>query len=194
MAAEAANHVLRVAPTSPEVRQRLAAATSALDIHASSVAAVKCERALGMQAFKQLRDGTLSLDADGRIANAPWRTWLGQVYLNQDELLYMDVLNRYVKAVGHVFRADDRAETLNRCLRVLLAVEGRDQVAPENLLRDSQGRELVVRRTEAGWLVYGLGENGIDDGGQTHASFGELLDIGLGPLGDPVSLESDDEP
>jgi hypothetical protein len=39
------------------------------------------------------------------------------------------------------------------------------------------GRPLIVQNTNAGWLVYSVGADGIDDGG----NFDEHKDVGVGP-------------
>ncbi|MCC6493121.1 MAG: hypothetical protein IT424_08875 [Pirellulales bacterium] len=39
------------------------------------------------------------------------------------------------------------------------------------------GKPLMVKRTDAGWTVYSIGQDGIDDGG----SFGQAKDCGFGP-------------
>jgi hypothetical protein len=44
------------------------------------------------------------------------------------------------------------------------------------------GKPLVVKRIEDGWMVYSVGENGIDDGG----SFVDQKDWGLGPRKKPA--------
>jgi hypothetical protein len=46
-------------------------------------------------------------------------------------------------------------------------------------------KPLIIRRTDAGWLVYSVGVNGIDDGGKIHDR--EQSDVGLGP---PQSAEA----
>jgi hypothetical protein len=53
-----------------------------------------------------------------------------------------------------------------------------DLKLPEDLVRDPfSGEPLKLKRTEDGWLIYTVWQNGIDDGGD----FTEMKDWGLGP-------------
>lgn len=225
-----ANHVLRVAETSPDARQRLDAVLATLDNRRAGVEAMKGERAWGVLTFEQLRSGKL----DPQSVDAPPVTrllaanWIGQAYLNDDEAKYLELMDRHIQAaeldgsereafavpidvelqnggVRHVMTrllvpalksalaASDRADTYNHCLRVLLALQDRDDAAlgdlglPDAATRDAGGLPLVIRHTDDGWVVYGVGKNGVDDGGKVDTSDGEPLDIGLAPLGEALT-------
>lgn len=99
--------------------------------------------------------------------------------------------------VPAIDRARDRIHrtlATERCTRVLNAILARpDPESPvvlsdlklpaETIIDPYSGRPFLTRSTDEGWIVYSVGENGIDDGGEvelgrdTDAS----LDIGVGP-------------
>jgi hypothetical protein len=49
---------------------------------------------------------------------------------------------------------------------------------------------LVARDTDAGWLVYSVGDNGVDDGG----SLGDIRDYGFGPPPAEMATVGEGEP
>ena len=89
--------------------------------------------------------------------------------------------------------ARSRAKT--RCLRVLNAVQGFEEEHPgvvpeladlglpaEATIDPYSGEPLRMRRLPEGWLVYSVGENLTDNGGDVTAAPGKLaLDVGFGP-------------
>jgi len=116
---------------------------------------------------------------------------------------FRHVLTRLlVPALGSVVTATDRTEAANRCLRVLLAIEEKDDpvLAAIDLLEEARtdpfsDQPLMLRDEEGEPLVYSVGENGVDDGGKIYPPDNEALDIGLGPLlePEPREPESNDE-
>jgi hypothetical protein len=66
------------------------------------------------------------------------------------------------------------AEKHEREARGLADLEMREDAAMDPVTE----RPLIVKRTENGWLVYGVGKNGLDDGGAVHD---EMKDYGVGP-------------
>ena len=83
-----------------------------------------------------------------------------------------------------------RTEALLHALRVLNAIQGREQAGevseprldelglPAEASLDPVNREpLHVKKTPQGWLIYGVGTNLKDDGGQLK----DYLDFGIGP-------------
>jgi hypothetical protein len=97
--------------------------------------------------------------------------------------------------------ATTRAEALNRCLRVLLALQGKDETAtltslnlPADVTTDPfSGKPLIVKRVGDQWLIYSVGDNGVDDGGNFDSSKGAALDVGFGPL-EPAATSQDPPP
>ena len=239
IAAQTANHTLRVADTSPDARASLDEVLSSLDNRQGTIDAMKGERAMGVQTFQQMRDGTLDPDGIGEPELSPLSalasTWLGQAYLNDDEAMYIEILDRQIEAVEldrdarraemdkafadleensgfrHVLTrllvpalnaavdATDRREAENRCLRLLLAVEGQHDAnlllldLPGDCKTDPfSGGFLLMNSDDDEWTVYSVGENKIDDGGQIHAlDYNQPLDIGLGMLLDPLEATDD---
>ncbi len=81
-----------------------------------------------------------------------------------------------------------------RGVRVLNAIQSRpDPESPvdlsdlklpaEAIIDPYTGRPLLTKSTDDGWIVYSVGENGADDGGQVRLDSDtyESLDIGVGP-------------
>jgi hypothetical protein len=88
--------------------------------------------------------------------------------------------------------AGDRVRAMARSLRVLSAIQARvppgsgqvpslgDLGLPAEATTDPyNGEPLRVQRVPRGWMVYSVGSNGIDDGGQLERA----ADIGVGPPG-----------
>ena len=77
-----------------------------------------------------------------------------------------------------------------RCLHVLISVTRLEQqgvqvtglaelrLPVEETTDPFTGKPLVMKRLPAGWMIYSVGRNGNDDGGQLE----QRLDVGLGPL------------
>jgi hypothetical protein len=97
----------------------------------------------------------------------------------------------------HVAR--DRAETYRRALRLLLVLHDHNKLELDDLeleavmmLDPTTDEPMVVRRTIAGWLIYGVGHNRRDDDGDIVSTDRLPLDIGLGPLGEPLVVADDE--
>jgi hypothetical protein len=87
--------------------------------------------------------------------------------------------------------AADRVRAMVRALRVLNALQARvppggDQAPPlgdlglpaEATTDPFDGEPLRVKKVPRGWMVYSVGRNGVDDGGQ----FERAADVGAGPV------------
>lgn len=94
-----------------------------------------------------------------------------------------------IPAVVKVREADFRARCMVRCLRVLNALTEKkvievpakltDLGLPATAVTDPfTEKPLIAKRVAGQWVVYGLGMNLKDDGGQ----FDQLADVGLGPV------------
>ena len=94
--------------------------------------------------------------------------------------------------------AGDRVRAMARSLRVLNAIQARvppgsGQVPPlgdlglpaEATTDPFDGEPLRVKRVPRGWMVYSVGGNGVDDGGQ----FARAADVGVGPIGPGECVE-----
>ncbi|NLE37084.1 MAG: hypothetical protein GX621_03570 [Pirellulaceae bacterium] len=95
--------------------------------------------------------------------------------------------------------AQRNGQSLLNAIRVLNALqrrENRDEPPAADLsdlglpreatLDPFTGKPLIVKRVPDGWLVYSVGQNGIDDGGHIDE---EPLDIGYGPPAKPDDKE-----
>ncbi|TWT66565.1 hypothetical protein [Allorhodopirellula solitaria] len=87
-----------------------------------------------------------------------------------------------------------RTLTIERCLRILNASQSRpdsessvelnDLGLPADAIIDPyRGEPLIAKSTEDGWIIYSVGKNGKDDGGEIAPESGtdQSLDIGIGP-------------
>jgi hypothetical protein len=95
-------------------------------------------------------------------------------------------------AIGAAFQAEARRVALVRSLRVLVALDAfqlrtgqeatglADLNLPEDAVVDPHsGQPLKLKPTDAGWVIYSVMENGVDDGGD----FREVKDYGVAPPG-----------
>jgi hypothetical protein len=90
------------------------------------------------------------------------------------------------------YGANARALATLRSLRILNRLQQRDSssdqapaldelgLPPAALIDPFSGQNLLVRRTDRGWIVYSVGTNLQDDGGQIRCR--PELDLGFGPL------------
>jgi hypothetical protein len=87
--------------------------------------------------------------------------------------------------------AADRVRAMVRSLHVLNALQARvppggDQAPPlgdlglpaEATIDPFDGEPLRMKKSPRGWMVYSVGRNGVDDGGQ----FEHVADVGVGPV------------
>ena len=101
-------------------------------------------------------------------------------------------------AVEASVEARDRDLTQVRALRVINALGAyadanereasglADLELPADVMTDPiSGGSLVAKPTDAGWLVYGVGKNGVDDAGTLQ----DARDVGFGPPGPRVEAE-----
>jgi hypothetical protein len=205
---DTANYVLRSGPVSVKARAALDAELARADDSAAYAQVLKTERAWGTEMFRSNidiiwftrayynDDHCYYLDLMARfIALAPksykecsaafaeirgeaksWRHRLSSLM---------------VPAADKVFEAHTRTRALMRCLRVFNALQQKAPVAgkatpklsalglPAEAIADPYTDELLrVRRVENEWMVYSVGNNLVDDGGQIQ----DLKDIGVGPV------------
>lgn len=123
------------------------------------------------------------------------------VWADLEASRFRHVLSRLlVPALDKAADATDRTETADRCLRVLLAIQDEAEVDLEDVDLPAaaktdpfSGDPLLLKRKDGEWVVYSVGENLLDDGGDVYdaTAVDRPLDVGLGPLLAP--LESDDD-
>jgi hypothetical protein len=201
------NHVLRSGPISDAVRDALDAELAKQDPMAALARALKTERAYGVLAIQDLGlgriwpargfwNGTVVYYLDVMGEQIGWaesrpirpQDWASQVPRPNNPWTGMtDVLQPAIQVARD---ADYRAVATLRCLGILNTItrleqsgatiaELADLKLPEQLTTDPfTGHRLILKRKPEGWLIYSVGLNGQDDGGQ----FDKELDVGLGPV------------
>ncbi|MEO1524126.1 MAG: hypothetical protein AAFX06_01760 [Planctomycetota bacterium] len=96
------------------------------------------------------------------------------------------VTRMLVPALTQIARAQEVADTKLRCLRVylqLLEDGNADSIEGVVSIDPISRQPLIIKKQPEGWLVYGVGENEKDDGGdfdQDPTTF-RTFDIGFGP-------------
>ncbi len=108
-------------------------------------------------------------------------------------------------SIDATWDARDRVRANLRCLRILNALQafeeknGNEPAELANLGLPIEvttdpftGEPLKWRKTDAGWLIYSVGRDGVDNGGQ----FDDATDHGVAPVGwqPPEEESTDDEP
>ena len=114
----------------------------------------------------------------------------GGVYAGIPIQQYAELTKFVLPAVQAVYSAANRALTAVRSLRVLNALQafaetnGREAsglaelgLPTEATIDPYSGKPLILKHTDAGWTVYGVGENGKDDGGKFDK---DMADVGVG--------------
>ena len=129
-------------------------------------------------------------DEQFTLAELPWHQ-SHQQFGEVDETKYSILIQLMGPATKSALDAFHRNIAMLRCLRILNAAgayhdkNGRQpttladlELPAEATLDPFNGKPLVIRSTEAGWLIYSVYNNGTDEGGV----FKKQEDIGLGPL------------
>jgi hypothetical protein len=202
-----ANDVLRAGPVSAKARAALDAELARADDTAAYVQVLKTERVYATESFRTglcanwftraylNDDQCYYYDMMARhIALAP-KTYKEAVPVfdemcDEAKSWRHRVSSMVAPAIAKVYEASTRTRALGRCLRVFNALQQKvgpdDKTAPR--LADLglpaaattdpyTGEPLHVRRVEGGWVVYSVGNNLTDDGGQVK----DLKDVGFGP-------------
>jgi hypothetical protein len=206
MAVQTVNQVLRAGPLSSEARQTIEGQLALRDSEEAFRWVMKTERAYGIDAFRELpsrniwfaryfwnRDelsylALLQQEIDHTAAPA---TKVRFARSSQAISIKPGKLSQLIlPAVQATRRATKRIDSLVRCLRVLNALQGHTErggaderqlsdldLPPEVTVDPYTGKPLTVKRQPDGWLVYSVGENLKDDGGQLD----NVTDVGVGP-------------
>jgi len=206
VAVRMANEVLRAGPVSPDLHRQLEAELARHDTFDGLRRSLVTERAFGLQTMDENMGGSwftrayvndnkcqyLDLMAEWiEKANGSYAQFKEQeTGIQQGTITFRYVLLQLLApAVMKIQEADYRARCLVRCLRVLNALIA-DKVQevpakvmaldlPADAITDPYtGQPLVVKKIDGQWVIYGLGPNLKDDGG----NFEKLEDIGLGPV------------
>jgi hypothetical protein len=205
VALEAAFSVLQ-SDLSSESRQRLEAELARQDIRGSYRESFRTERAVGLSHFdKEIPAGYIGLPHGKEdklsylelmhvlIENADRP--FGDAQAKSERSAILDHAGPLTKLLAPAIQATNEAVTRNesqvRCLRVVNALLARDegkatdaQLSDLGLPADAttdpfNDKPLNLKRTDEGWIIYSVGKNLKDDGGQLDE---DLTDVGYGPV------------
>ncbi len=207
-AVEAANAVLRAGPLPEDSREALEAELALHDGVEAYRRALKSERAYGLESFRELPGRSIwivgralwndaawyyldTIDRHVAAASRPYPEVAATVLAARPDPGGFRRLGHLVEpAILAGREALERTRARIRCLRVLNAVQGRAaQGVTEPKLSDLglpaaattdpyTGKPLHLEKTPRGWLVYSVGKDLKDDGGQVS----EVQDVGVAPI------------
>ena len=197
--------VLTSGPVSPQLHAELEAELARQDLVAAYRESLRSERAFGSDCFRD-REVTLPqvpflqkneqcdyLDliafaiatADRPLGDADVRDEFARVSREAGPNI-----RACISSIERTRESRFGLETFLHALRVLNAIQAREQAGDasqpqldklglpaEATLDPVNGEPLQIRRTPQGWLIYGVGANLTDDGGQLE----DDLDVGVGP-------------
>ena len=212
-------HVISTTPTSDDARAEMVQELSLTDFRKSLTLALKGERSLGVQTFRDLREGKgqFASDIAPRIITG---IGFGEAYINNDEATYIELINRSIESVNQpyaerkqvaeeiqaeldggfgqlltklilpavpsVSESVDAIDAKIRCLQVICRSRTEGDGILQNLPEDPFNNQPVkTSQTADGWIVYSVGLNLQDDGGDLGTpdqNLRETPDIGYGPL------------
>ena len=200
--------VLHSGPVADELRTQLEAELAKQDLARSYREALRCDRAFGNEFFHEMAEGPMAITyRQLPLFKNDLCDYLDLIEfsIQSSDRPFIDAtvqqtLDRFGRGAGVFTRlelrslewtrtARFRTETLLHSLRVLNAIQGREQAGDaaepqlsnlglpaETTVDPINGEPLHVKKTPQGWLIYGVGQNMEDDGGQ----FKDFLDVGVG--------------
>ncbi|MFL5339746.1 MAG: hypothetical protein ACJ8F7_06220 [Gemmataceae bacterium] len=209
VAGDAAHRAVRLGPVSAKLRDSLDVELAAADDSRAYVFSLRSERALGTEFFRAMSGNvwftrayvndnqSYLIDVLNRMVeladrpNSEVQAFQRQ-WQQQSGSLRHALSKLVLSAVFSPRLAWDRSAARLRCLRVINALQRRggepalaDLGLPAAATTDPfTGEPLHVKKTAEGWLVYAVGEDLKDDGGQVTRpeSGGNPKDIGFGPI------------
>jgi hypothetical protein len=185
-------HVLR-----PSTHAQIENTLAPVDLNKALERALKSERVINLQMSKSnvalARETQAILDFDQNqiaLARRPWSEVKVTLDADANRTGFWSgtpALNLQKPAIRKIHVAKDRGLALVRCLRVLNALamhpeKSTGDPARLDLPADAwvdpfDGNTLHVKATRAGWLIYSVGENLVDDGGDIIGT--RCKDVGL---------------
>ena len=205
VAAHRLNQVLRIGHISAKLRDALDAELAKHDDAQRFVKTMKTERAGSLDAIESFKIAPVPIhwhftfwqsemvdwfEEHFVLAALPWHQ-SHQLFGQVDESKYSDIMQLMGPATQAALDAFHRNIAMLRCLRILNAAgayQDKNDRQPTTLadldlpaeatLDPFNGKPLVFRATEEGWLIYTVYQNGTDDGGV----FKKQEDWGLGPV------------
>ena len=207
MAIASANATLRAEGISDEVKRKLEAELAKHDLRDQLRRALLNERAIGLQKFQEIVDGTgfwpvrlwrmsdlldyLTVFAEYlKFARQPYYEVAKQLGTVGNELGPLASLS--VPSLRQSLVATAQAQAMLRSLRILNAIHARADAGGDVALTELQlpaeaitdpftGKPMLLAETDAGLVIYSVGPNLVDDGGK----LAENGDIGVAPVGPP---------
>ena len=208
IAVEASNLVLRAGPLPDDARKALEAELALHDGVEAYRWSLKTERAYGLESFRTMPGRNIwivgrplwndaacyyldMIDRYLTAASRPYSEVAATTPATTPHRIGFRVLTDLAEPAIAVGReAMERTRAWIRCLRVLNAVQGRvaegvaepklsDLGLPAAATTDPYtGKPLRLKKTPRGWLVYSVGKDLKDDGGQVS----EVQDVGVAPI------------
>jgi hypothetical protein len=201
--------VLLSGPVSPELHAELEAELARQDLATAYRESLRSERAFGNECFRDIADSEIGATYRHlpifKNDQCDYLDLLGFAIATSDRPFddekVHDEFARVSREAGSLTRllipamdatreARFRTETLLHALRVLNAIQAREQAGdasepqldklglPVEATLDPVNRKpLRIKKTPQGWLIYGVGRNLTDDDGQLK----DYLDVGVGP-------------
>lgn len=205
---DAANQALRSGTVSDETRELLDDQLALADPFPGYIKTLKAERAFGIDSFNSFpfriqwnREALNYLDTledEIRLAKGPNTSFSGtsrKAMTMSRGKMFASLAQPALKSTRD---ATERTLATIRTLRVLNALLGRDDPEapppadltelglPQDATTDPfSGKPLIVKKLPAGWKVYSVGLNGIDDGGKLD----NTSDFGVGPVEETAEME-----
>jgi len=173
LAVESANLVLRSGPVSPDARQSLDAELARQEGAEGYASMLKTARADGLQ----------------KIIGRPADGWLGKARRSQEASAYIEDFEELLSRASGTYSEFKRAESA-----LSLSPAARSWLPTLRAARNpmertrAQVRCLRVKKLSEGWLIYSVGTNKTDEGGQ----IAPFRDFGVAPLA-PSAEETETE-
>jgi hypothetical protein len=203
---EEGNRVLRSGPVSAKARAELDAELALAASNAAYVHMLKTERAVGLEMLRSFGnvvnrpfflndEQSFYLDLMAQNIDLASRTFAdaGPTYdklIEESKSWRHQIAGMVVPAAARVHGAELRTRAFIRCLRVLNALQrnaanaeaGPPKLEELGLPADAiidpfNGSPLLLRKIGGEWVIYSVGQNLMDDGGQLK----DRKDIGIGP-------------
>jgi hypothetical protein len=181
----------------PSTHAKIETVLAQMNVNETLERALKSERVVNLQlsmryfALARETDAILDFDEDQiAMARRPWTEVKNHLDAVPNRTRFWSgtpALNLLKPAIRKVHIVKDREQAFLRCLRVLNAlalrpdrveVDGARLDLPAEVLVDPfDGKPLRIKSDAAGWLVYSVGENLVDDGGDIIGK--DCKDVGL---------------
>jgi hypothetical protein len=203
---EEGNRVLRSGPVSAKSRADLDAELAVAASNAAYVRVLKTERVLGLEMLHGVTNGLnglyfndeqcFYLDLMAQNIDLAPRTFADAApaydkLLEETKSWRHRVSSLVVPAAARLHGAEVRTRAWVRCLRVLNALQKKPANAeasqpkleelglPAEAITDPfNGAPLHLRRVGGEWVIYSVGQNLVDDGGELK----DRKDVGIGPI------------